>query len=230
MGAAVVDEKSLLSDRQRDDLLEWIGQRPLNGRPLRAFLSTIAFAALRPQEVLALRVRDARLPDEGPGALVIHSRRLAYGHEEADGAGESRVVPACRALVEVLRAEVARRGLRPDDRLFTRDDGRPLSGADYRRAWDDARKAVLEAHEIDSSLGKRVSDLRDARIATWLSGHRTALGVFKVAERIGVSAPSLAGRFPHCFQASREVSNGLIEASFALADLHCEAKRDALNP
>ncbi|KUL43913.1 hypothetical protein [Streptomyces regalis] len=105
-----------------------------------------------------------------------------------------------------------------------------MSGAVYRRAWDEARKAVLEAHEIDSPLGRRVSDLRDARIATWLSGYRSALDVFKVAERVGVSAPSLARRFPHCFQASGEVSNDLIEAALAVTDLDCEAKPAALNP
>jgi integrase len=228
--AAVVDERFLPSDQQRDDLLAWIGQRPRHGRPLRAFLSSIAFAALRPQEALALRVRDAHLPDEGPGDLVIHPRRLRGRDEGAEDEGVPRVVPACPELVEVLTAEVARRCLRPDDALFTRDDGRPLSRAVYRRAWREAREAVLEAHEIDSPLGRRVSDLRDACISTWLGGYRTAFEVFMVAERVGVSAPSLARRFPHCFQASGEVSYDLMEAAFAMTDLECEPKRAARNP
>ncbi|MER5226095.1 hypothetical protein [Streptomyces flaveus] len=228
VSAAVVDESFLLSDQQCDGLLGWIGQRPWDGRPLRAFLSTIAFAALRPQEALALRVRDAYLPDEGPGALVIYPRRL--GGEEAEGAGAPRIVPACRELVEVLRAEVARRGLHPDDTLFTRDDGRPLSSGLYRRAWRAAREAVLEADEVDSPLGRRVSDLRDACISNWLSGYRTALEVFTVAERVGVSAPSLVRRFPHCFQPSGDVSYDLIEAAFAMPDLEGEPKRAARKP
>jgi integrase len=197
---------------------------------LRVFLSSIAFAALRPQEALALRVRDAHLPDKGPGELVIRPRRLGGEGEEAESAGAPRVVPACPELVEVLRAEVAPRGLLTDDVLFTRDDARPFSGAVYRRVWREARKAVLEAYEIDSPRGRSVADLRDACISTWLSGHRTALDVFKVADHVGVSAPSLARRFPHCFQASGEVSNDLIEAAFAIPDLECEPKRPALTP
>lgn len=230
MSAAVVDERFLLSVQQRDDLLDWISQRPRNGRSLRVFLSSIALAALRPQEALALRVRDAHLPDEGPGDLVIRPRRARDGDDEAEGAGAPRVVPACPELVEVLRAEVARRGLRPGDAMFTRDDGRPLSGAVYRRAWHQARKAVLDAHEIESPLGRSVSDLRDACISTWLSGHRTALEVFKVADHVGVSAPSLARRFPHCFQPSGEVSYDLIEAAFAIPDPECEQTRAARHP
>ncbi|MGC9539845.1 hypothetical protein [Streptomyces sp. UG1] len=225
MSVAVVVERFLLSDQQRDALLDWIGQRPRGERPLRAFLSSIAFAALRPQEALALRLRDAHLPDEGPGDLVIHPRRLGGRDGEAEDAGAPRVVPACPELVDILRAEAAHRGLRPDDALFTRDDGRPLAGEDYRGAWREAREAVLEVHEIDSPLGRNVSDLRDACISTWLSGHRTALDVFNVADRVGVSASSLARRFPHCFQASGADANDLIEAAFAISDLDGEPTR-----
>lgn len=56
-----------------------------------------------------------------------------------------------------------------------REDGLPLSGAAWRRAWRQAREAVLEAHEIGSPLARSVGDLRGARISTWLKDHRTAL-------------------------------------------------------
>lgn len=226
---AVVDETFLLSDRQRDDLLDRVGQCPRNGRALRAFLSSIALAALRPQEALALGVRDANLPDQGPGELMIHSRRLKDGGEAAKVAGVVRVVPASPELVAILKAEVARRDLGPEDLMFTRDDGRPLTGAVYRRAWRQARESVLEADEFSSPLGRSVSTLRDTRIATWLSGHRTAWELFTVADRTGVSVSSLARRFPHCFQppASAEATNALIEAAFAIADPGGEPARPA---
>ncbi|GAA2245862.1 hypothetical protein GCM10010232_36200 [Streptomyces amakusaensis] len=226
---AVVDETFLLSDRQRDDLLDQVGQCPQNGRALRAFLSSIALAALRPQEALALRVRDVDLPDQGPGELVIHPRRLKDGDEAVEGAGVVRVVQASPELVEILKEEVVRRGLGPEDLMFTRDDGRPLTGAVYRRAWRQARESVLEPSEFSSPLGRSVSDLRDTCIATWLSGHRTAWEIITVADRTGVSASSLARRFPHCFQppASAEASNALIEAAFAIADPYCEPARAA---
>ncbi|MBK3525364.1 MULTISPECIES: hypothetical protein [Streptomyces] len=185
---------------------------------MRAFLSSIAFAALRPQEALALRVRDTQLPDGESGALVIRPRPLS-GSDAVTGnvTGAPRVVPACPELVEILRAEVARRGLHPEDAMFTREDGLPLSDAIYRRVWRQAREAVLETHEIDSPLARSVGDLRDARISTWLKDHRTALDVLMVAERVGVSASSLVRRFLYCFQQSREAANDLIEAAFAVS-------------
>ncbi|WP_329559069.1 hypothetical protein OG711_09720 [Streptomyces uncialis] len=217
--AAVVDERFLLSDRQRDDLLNRIGQCPRNGRPLRAFLSSVALAALRPHEALALRVRDANLPNQGPGELMVLPGRLRSGDEAVEGVGVVRVVPASPELVEILKAEVARRGLGPADLMFTRDDGRPLPGAVYRKAWRSAREAVLEPHEFSSPLGRRVSDLRDTCIATWLSGHRTAWDISNLADRTGISVSALARRFPHRFQppASAEASNALIEAAFGTA-------------
>ncbi|MFI1016384.1 hypothetical protein [Streptomyces sp. NPDC020965] len=227
--AAAVDERFLLSDRQRDDLLDRIGQCPQNGHVLRAFLSSVALAALRPQEASALRVRDVDLPDQGPGELMIHPCRLKDGRGAVDGARVVRAVPASPELVEILKAEVARRGLGPEDLMFTRDDGRPLTGAVYRRAWRQVRESVLEASEFSSPLVRSVSDLRDTCIATWLSGPRTAWKIIMVADRTGVSVSSLARRFPHCFQppASAEASNALIEAAFAIADLYCEPARAA---
>ncbi|MEU6176952.1 hypothetical protein [Streptomyces coeruleorubidus] len=51
-----------------------------------------------------------------------------------------------------------------------------------------------------------------------------------MADRVGVSAPSLARRFPHCFQASGEVANELVEAAHTIPDLECEPERAARNP
>ncbi|MEU8523416.1 hypothetical protein [Streptomyces sp. NPDC048577] len=213
MSVAAVDEQVMLSEEQRDALLRWVGQRPGNGPAVHAFLSSIAFAALRPQEALGLRVRDAQLPDEGVGGLVIHPRHASG----KDGVGEAseapRVVPAPPELVGILRAQIARYALRPDDAIFTGEGGQPLSGAVYRRVWRQAREAVLAGHEIDTRLGRRVSDLRDARITKWLGGHRTAVEVLMVAECIGVSVFALARRFPHCFRPSGKISYDLMEAA-----------------
>ncbi|MFD9424478.1 MULTISPECIES: hypothetical protein [unclassified Streptomyces] len=159
---AVVDERFLPSDRQRDDLPDWLGQCLRNGHALRAFLSSIALAALRPQEAVALQLRDVHLPDEGPGELVIRPRCPGKGDEAVEGAGVVRLVPASPELVVILRADVTRRCLGPEELMFTRDDGRPLPGAVYRRAWHRARKAVLEARGFDdmfsaTAVGGRLS-------------------------------------------------------------------------
>ncbi|WP_165990206.1 hypothetical protein [Streptomyces sp. YIM 98790] len=207
-------EESLLSARQRDALLDWIGQLPGDGPVLRAFFSSIAFAALKPGEALALQVRDLRLPVEGAGEVVIRPGFSQAGKGEVRGVAGGRVVPACPQLVQILKAEVARWALRPGDALFTRDNGRPLSRALYQQVWQQARKAVLEEHEAGSPLGAGVSDLRDACIEDWLRGHRPMWKVVEVAERVGVSAASLLPRFPERAQVPVELTNALIEACY----------------
>jgi len=57
MTAVTGDETFLLTDRQCFAMLDWVGEQPKNGLVLRSFLASIALAALRPAEALALRVR-----------------------------------------------------------------------------------------------------------------------------------------------------------------------------
>ncbi|MFD3804025.1 hypothetical protein ACFWTC_10415 [Streptomyces sp. NPDC058619] len=101
----------------------------------------------------------------------------------------------------LLQAEIARRDLGPDDAVFTCEDGRPLPDAVYRRVWRQARAAVLESDEIDSPLGRRVSDLRTACIAAWLrNGDQSAAHVVMVAECADLTASRIAERFSHCLR------------------------------
>ncbi len=213
------------NNRQCFSLLDWVAEQPQNGLVLRAFLASIALAALRPTEALALRVRDAELPDEGNGALLIRPQGQAGHVEGADGAGAVRRVPACPELVAILKTEITRRDLGHDDAIFVLDDGRPLAGSVYRKVWRQARAAVLEANEIDSPLGRNVSDLRDACIAAWLrNGDQTAAHIAAVAECAGVSAPRLAERFAHCLRkpTSAEIPWGRLAAALRLPDVRSE--------
>ncbi|TQE23739.1 tyrosine-type recombinase/integrase [Streptomyces ipomoeae] len=130
--------------------MTWAAEQPQNGLVLRAFLASIALAALRPTEVLALRVRDVELDDDGTGVLLVPSQGQG-------GTGAVRRAPACPELVVLLKAEISRRGLRDDDAIFVLDDGRPLTTSVYRKVWRQARAAVLEAHEIDSPCGRTLS-------------------------------------------------------------------------
>ncbi|MGW0668336.1 hypothetical protein [Streptomyces sp. NPDC002746] len=66
--AAVVGEGTFhLSDRQCFAILDWAGEQPQSGLVLRAFLASIALAGLRPEEALALRVREVELAEDGAG-------------------------------------------------------------------------------------------------------------------------------------------------------------------
>ncbi|MFE1837490.1 hypothetical protein [Streptomyces sviceus] len=57
----------------------------------------------------------------------------------------------------LLKAEITRRDPRPDDAISVLDEGRPLTAPACRKIWQQARAAVLEAHEADSSLGRNIS-------------------------------------------------------------------------
>jgi integrase len=224
--AAVVGAKTfLLTDRQCFSILDWAAEQPQNGLVLRVFLASIALAALQPEEALALRVRDVELTDDGTGWLLIHPKGQERRESDPERAGVERRVPARRELVALLQAEITRRDLRPDDAIFVLDDGRPLTAPVYRKIWRQARAAVLEAHEVDSSLGRDVSALRNACIAAWLkNGDQTAAHILTVAECAGMSAPRLAERFAHCLRKPTrdEIPWDRLEGALALPDLSSE--------
>ncbi|MCZ4121771.1 hypothetical protein [Streptomyces sp. H39-S7] len=228
--AAGTDEEDLLPEgRQRLlSLVDWVAERPKDGLVLRNFLMSIALAGLRPTEAMALRVRDVVLPDEGAGVLL--SRTLVRGAGDAEAV---RRVPARPDLMAILKAEIARRDLGPDDAVFVLDDGRPLTATIYRRVWRQARAAVLEPHEIDSPLGRKVSSLRDACIASWLrNGDQTAAHIVAVAEFAGMSAPRLVDRFAHCLRKPTwsAIPWDRLEAALDLPGLALETKATARRP
>ncbi|MFF2808801.1 hypothetical protein ACFVT2_16795 [Streptomyces sp. NPDC058000] len=233
MAVVADDETFLLSGRQCFSILDWVAEQSRNGLVLRAFLASIALAALRPKEALALRVRDMELADDGSGVLLIHPQRQERRVEETDGAGAVRSVPAGPDLVALLKAEVTRRDLRHDDAIFVLDDGRPLTAPVYQEVWRQARAAVLAAHEIDSPLGRNVSALRDACIAAWLrNGDQTAAHIVTVAECAGMSAARLAERFAHCLRkpTPAEIPWGRLTAALRLPAVPSEPMAAARRP
>ncbi|MFJ8228594.1 hypothetical protein ACIQ9E_01360 [Streptomyces sp. NPDC094448] len=233
MRAIVYSRTSHLTDRQRSSILDWAAEQPQNGLALRAFLASIALAALRPKESLALRVRDMEFADDGRGWLLVHPQAPERCEKDSDCAGDVRRVPLCRQLATILKEEAIRRNLRPDDAIFVLDDGRSLTAQIYRNVWWQARAAILEADEIDLSLGRNVSDLRDACIAAWLkNGDQTVAHILAVAEWAGMSAPRLAERFAPCLRMPTrdEIPWDQIEAAMALPDLPSDSKSAPQRP
>jgi integrase len=119
---------------------------------LTAFFGCLYYAALRPEEAVALRLADCRLPGSGWGMLrlAVATPRTAaawtssgISHEQRglkhrpDGA--IRMVPVPPVLVAMLRAHVNTYGTAPDGRLFQGTRGGPLSESVYGRAWHAAR-------------------------------------------------------------------------------------------
>ncbi|MGW1625107.1 hypothetical protein [Streptomyces sp. NPDC002172] len=74
---------------------------------MRAFLASVALAALRSEEGLALRVRDLEFDEDDSKVLLIHSQGRQRRVEDATGAVIARRVPACPDLVALLEAEIA---------------------------------------------------------------------------------------------------------------------------
>ncbi|MEU7042856.1 tyrosine-type recombinase/integrase [Streptomyces varsoviensis] len=206
--AAAIDKRSLLNPGQVARLLDWIGDRPRTGYRLHAFFATLYYAGLRPEEAVALRVESVTLPETGWGEFLIHTAEPEVGsqwtddgqvHETRDlkgrAAGDTRPVPAHPALVAILRGLIEEDGLKPGDLLFPGEQGGLLAGSVFRRVWGKARAAVLDEHEYDSPVGKRVYDLRHTCLTTWLNN---GVPSAQVAEWAGNSVPVLLAIYARC--------------------------------
>jgi hypothetical protein len=102
----IVDPQEIFrSELHCSALLDRVAEQPHNGLALRAFMASVAFAALRPAEALALRVRDVELPEEGPGTLLIPSSARMGSGGRVGSVGASRRVPVSPRLAVLLRTE-----------------------------------------------------------------------------------------------------------------------------
>jgi integrase len=214
-----VDKRCLLNPTQAKSLLAWVRRRRRSGKKLHAFFALLYFAGLRPEEAVALTVRDLSLPAEGWGEILVSVSRSEAGSRWTDsgkprderslkGRAETEVrpVPAHPDLVAILREYIANpkqhlykgeeaRSLKPGDMLFTGEQGGELAASVYRRAWGEARDAVLTADQAASPLGKRVYDLRHTCLTTQLN---SGVPPAQVAEWAGNSVPVLLSTYAKC--------------------------------
>ncbi|MFD3909965.1 tyrosine-type recombinase/integrase [Streptomyces sp. NPDC058603] len=213
--AQAIDKRSLLNPDQVAQLLAWIGERPRRGRLYRAFFATLYYAGLRPEEAVALRVSDARLPETGWGEFLVHQAQPEVGgqwtdtgevHEERHlkgrAEGETRPVPIHPSLVALLHGIIAKYKLKPTDLLFPGEGGDMLAGSVFRRVWGKAREEVLPKHEYESPTGKRVYDLRHTCLTTWLNN---GIPPAQVAEWAGNSVPILYAIYARCIVGQQAV-------------------------
>ncbi|MCX2969392.1 MULTISPECIES: tyrosine-type recombinase/integrase [Streptomyces] len=182
MSKLAIGESSLLSADHIRALLEWV-QEESSGAVF-PFLACMAGTALSPGEAAAVRVQDVTLPDGEFGEVLVR-------------AGEGRRVPLSPDIVGVLRRWIDEAGLEAENLLFPAELGGPLASFEYKRAWRQARQAVLSPDEVLTGLGEQVSGLRDSCLDRWLEAGVPAWGV---AEWAGVSASWIALRYPHRFR------------------------------
>jgi integrase len=153
-----------------------------------ALLSVLAYAGLRPQEALALRVED------------IGERTIHVGRKNVDGTvlpytktRGQRHVRLLLPLIDDLK-DWGRASGRGSGLLFPRFDGAPMREVDYRN-W--RRRRYEPAAERAGLDGSRPYDLR----ATWVSlmifeGHT----VVEVARQAGHSAETCLRHYARVFE------------------------------
>jgi integrase len=216
--SAALDPAVVASPEQVSALLDAVSRT----RPeLTAFFGCLYYAALRPEEAVALRLADCDLPTFGWGMLRLASAtpRTAAAWT-SDGTsyeqrglkhrpdGAIRMVPVPPVLVGLLRAHHAAYGTAPDGRLFWGTRGGPLSGSVYGRAWQSARALALGPELAASGLARRPYDLRHAALSLWLnSGGDPA----QIAARAGHSVAVLLTVYSHCIHGRDDLLNHQID-------------------
>ncbi|GAA3298270.1 hypothetical protein GCM10020218_085470 [Dactylosporangium vinaceum] len=161
-----VDRRVVVNPAQARLLLEAVQQKDPR---LTAFFGCMYFAALRPAEVLHLRLDDCKLPETGWGSLHLTGSTQRAGQEWSDSgavmedralkhrpANATRIVPAAPELVRLLQQHIDVYGAGPDGRLFVRRYYQygPVSKETYNRVWRQARATALTESQQRSPLAR----------------------------------------------------------------------------
>jgi integrase len=184
---------------------------------LTAFFGCLYYAALRPEEAVALRLPDCYLPGSGWGMLRLAAAvtRTAAAWTESGAShdrrglkhrpdGAIRMVPVPPVLVTMLRAHVTAYSTAPDGRLFRGTRGGPLSGSVYGRAWHCARVLALGPELAAGGLARRPYDLRHAGLSMWLNAGGDPA---QIAARAGNSVAVLLTVYTHCVHGRDDLLN-----------------------
>ena len=144
---------------------------------LTAFFCCLYYAALRPEEAVALRSANLVLVPHGRGKLILTGACPRTGSVwTSTGAphGAVRVVPVPAALADLLRRHLRKYETAPDGRLFRGARGGFLSESTYGRIWHAAREIALGPQLAATSLACRPYDLRHAALVVVAERHRGA--------------------------------------------------------
>lgn len=229
-----VDRRCLLNPQQAAGLLGCVRSRPRGGRRLHSFFASLYYAALRPEEAVALNVRDVHLPNEDAegqwGELFIHHAEPEVGrwwthtgsvHETRHLKGRAekatRMTPCHPALTRILREHIKAEELQPGDRLFQGEMGGTLAGSVYHRAWNTARRQFLPPDVYASPTGKRVYDLRHTCLTTWLNN---GIPPAQAADWAGTSVAMLLATYARCISGQSAELERRIEAAQDISQLY----------
>src|SRR5262249_26295993 len=129
------------------------------GPRLMAFFACLYFAGMRPEEAVELKLQDCKLPDSGPGLLLLSKAGTRGGSAWTDDGrkhevrglkhraeDDGRDVPIPPELVRILRWHIETFGTAQDGRLFPGPHGQHLDSTRYSDTWDQARELALLPH------------------------------------------------------------------------------------
>ena len=224
--ASTAEPRVIASPGQVDAILKQVTRiRP----ELTAFFGCLYYAALRPEEAVALRRDSLTLPASGWGQLTLtaalpRSARAWTGNGTAHEPrglklrpeGATRTVPIPPQLVSLLRWHLRAHGTAPDGRLFRGARCPPARSAKASTAGSGTRPraaaSIPAQHAIHRVL--RPYDLRHAALSLWLaSGAPPA----EIAARAGHSVTVLLAVYAHCIPGHDQIASRRIEQALGAA-------------
>jgi integrase len=228
-GVRAVDPRTVINADQAHRLLQAVGQQDERGPRMVAFFGCIYYAAMRPEEVIALNLSNlASLPDAGWGEATLTGAEPRSGAHWTDSGnarqprelkhrapGDTRSVPLHPQLVRLLTDHMASFPPARDGRIFTGPRGGIFTDRSYLLIFHKARSAAFTAAEIASLAAHRPYDLRHAAVSTWLNAGVPAP---QVAAWAGHSVAVLLRVYAKCISGQQDEAKRRIEAATQLTD------------
>jgi integrase len=217
-----VDPRTVVNADEARRLLAAVGQQDQRGERMVAFFGCIYYAALRPEEVVDLRLDNlVSLPDQGWGELLLTNSEPRSGTWWTDSGsarqrrelkhrprGETRLVPLHPELVALLTQHLKEYSLGPAGRIFTGPRGGIFNDRAYLKIFHKARDVAFTKSEAASLLARRPYDLRHAAVSTWLNAGVPAP---QVAEWAGHSVDVLLRVYAKCISGQQAEAKRRIE-------------------
>jgi integrase len=162
--------------------------------------SIMAYAGLRPSEVVMLRPRALVLPDTGWGSIEVVEADISFD-EPGDPKTGDRSVPIPEHLVETLQSWLDQHGFGDDELIFRTRNGNRPSSSNWLRAWHRALRSI--GHER-----LRLYDCRHTAATTWLAA---GVPLGETARRMGHSVETLVQTYVGALKGDEVASNRLID-------------------
>ncbi|MER5887263.1 tyrosine-type recombinase/integrase [Streptomyces sp. NPDC001941] len=218
-----VDPESVANPRQVRQLLDAVRAQGPRGERLEAFFGCMYYAAMRPSEVINLRVQQCLLPATGWGTLTLRRGLVRVGRQWTDtgeahdqrslkwrAPNESRPIPIPPLFVELLRRHIKEYGTAKDGRVFQTLRGGVVQESGYGEVWSRARESALSPADQESLLAKRPYDLRHAGISFWL---HSGVDPAECARRAGHSLAVMFRIYAKVLAHSQDRANKRIDAA-----------------